>query len=280
MAKEITKLSGQSEDFNLQKLADSLVRSGASPDMALEIAKQVEDRITPQSSTKSIFKLAKRLLKRQNRVSGMRYSLKKALHGLGPAGFRFEKYFGRVLKSYGYAVKIDQIMEGYCVRHEVDILASMEKEHYIIECKYHSNGGNATDVKTALYVFARFSDIRKACEEKPGRSRVHEGWLVTNTRCTSDAVKYAECAGLKIISWKYPERNSLEKMIEAKRLYPVTILPSATKKALESLFKSDIILAQEIADMDMESFQSRSGLDSDTATALKDEAGQLCPCGE
>jgi hypothetical protein len=37
-------------------------------------------------------------------------------------------------------------------------------------------------------------------------------------------------------------------------LYPVTLLPSARKKALDSLFRNDIIMAQEIADMDVPTF--------------------------
>ncbi len=67
-------------------------------------------------------------------------------------------------------------------------------------------------------------------------------------------------------------------MIENKRLYPVTILPSAKKGVLESLFKNDIILAQEIADMDGSDFLQRSGLDADTARLIKKQADILCPC--
>jgi hypothetical protein len=102
---------------------------------------------------------------------------------------------------------------------------------------------------------------------------------VTNTRLTTDAIKYAECAGLGIMSWRYPAKESLEKMIEGKRLYPVTVLPAARKKALESLFSHDIILAHEIADMDEKDFLRRSGLDAATARTIKKQADALCPCG-
>jgi hypothetical protein len=275
----IIKASGQSDHFDREKLSRSLIRSGASPDVAREIAEKVEKQISPFFKTKKIYGLARQYLKQYNRVSGMRYSLKKALFALGPSGYPFEKYVARILKGHGYTVAVGQIMDGYCVKHEVDVLAGRDNQHLIIECKYHSNGGNATDVKTALYVHSRFLDIKKARELMPENSASeHHGWLVTNTRCTTDALKYAECVGMKIVSWRYPSDASLEKMIEDKRLYPVTILPSARKTRVEHLFKNDIILAQDIADMDAQTFIQKSGLDVHTARTLKKHADELCPC--
>ena len=279
MSKTVIKASGQKEEFNHQKLVNSLVRSGAPEGVAEDIAKKVEIQLSSLSHTKHIYRLAKKMLRQYNHASGMRYSIKKAISSLGPSGYPFEKYVARVLKAHGYSVEVGRIMEGYCVRHEVDILAEMENRHFIIECKYHSNGGNPTDVKIALYVQSRFADIRKACESEAGHEGdIHQGWLVTNTRCTTDAIKYAECVGLRIMSWRYPEKESLEKMVEGKRLYPVTILPSARKKPLEALFRNDIILAQDIADMDEEAFLKKSGLDAETARTLKRQADELCPC--
>ena len=278
MAIMITKSSGRREEFLAEKLAESLMRSGASPEVALDIARQVERQISPASHTKNIFRLAKRMLRKHNAASGMRYSLKSALSALGPSGYPFEKYVARILRVYGYEVEVDKILEGYCVGHEVDVYGRKGNEHCVIECKYHSDGGNATDVKVALYVHARFEDIRKAFVAKSDQGAVLRGWLVTNTRCTADAIKYAECAGLKIVSWRYPAKESLEKIIEEKRLYPVTLLPSARKKALTFLFRNNIILAQEIADMDERTFLKKSGLDSESGRLIKKEADALCPC--
>jgi hypothetical protein len=134
-------------------------------------------------------------------------------------------------------------------------------------------------VKIALYVHSRFEDIRKACELKKGHgAKVHKGWLITNTRCTSDAIKYGECTGLMITSWKYPAAESLEKMIETKKLYPVTILPSASKRHLAALFKNEFILARDIAGMDESEFVEKSGIEADAAVAIKREADLICPC--
>jgi hypothetical protein len=279
MAITVIKSSGRSEEFDIRKLIESLSRSGAPPDVARRIAEKVEKQTTPSSKTKSIHRMAKRFLKQYNHATGMKYSLKSALHALGPSGYPFEKYFAKILKAHGYSAEVNKIMEGYCVSHEVDVLARRGNEHFTIECKYHTSGGTPTDVKVALYVHSRFADIRRACETKPGHDGiVHRGWLATNTRCTTDAIKYAECAGLKITSWRYPEKESLERLIEEKRLYPVTILPAGRKKNLDALFQRGIVLAQDIADMDERTFVLESGLDTASARLLKQQADKLCPC--
>jgi hypothetical protein len=277
MSLTVIKASGQSEEFRILKLVDSLIRSGASENIAWDIARKVEQQITPSFHTKQIFRLAKRLLRQYNRAVDMRYSLKKAIYALGPAGYQFEKYFAGILKMYGYSVELDRILQGYCVSHEVDVFAHKDSQSFVIECKYHSNSGNPTDVKVALYIHSRFTDIKKAYDLHPVADlTLVQGWLVTNTRCTSDAIKYAECAGLKIVSWKYPENNSLEKMIETKRLYPVTVLSSLRKNSLDVLFRNDILFAQEIADTDEQSFIKKSGLDAASAGMLKKEADAIC----
>ncbi len=279
MTKRIVKASGINEDFDIRKLVNSLMRSGASVEAAEKIAKEIEKDLPQKALTRDIYRKAKRLLRRQNTVSGMRYSIKKAIFTLGPSGYPFEKYIAKVMQHYGYSVETNRIVKGHCVDHEVDVIAESNNKYTPIECKYHKDAGKATDVKIAMYIHARFQDIKKAGARQPDRKMVFDGgWLVTNTRCSTDAIRYAECVGLKIVSWKYPHKTSLEQMIENKRLYPVTILHSVRKSMLHSLFNADIILAQDIADLTEEAFALKSGLDKDVVKILKQEADELCPC--
>lgn len=279
MGVSILKSSGKTEKFSLKKLVGSLMRSGAPRDIAYDIARQVRKQVKPLTPSKDIYRMARKLLRKYNRSSGMKYSLKKALFSLGPSGYPFERYFARILSNYGYSVQVGRTIDGYCVQHEVDVIAQNDDEHIFVECKYHSKSGTATDVKTALYIHARFLDIKKAYEKIINNRNVAiKCWLATNTRCTYDATEYAECTGLGIVSWRYPEESSLEKLIEDKKLYPVTILPAARKGPLEILMKKDFVLAQDIADVDEQSFLRNSGLDYRIARQLKKQADELCPC--
>ncbi len=277
MARSVTKSSGTTEEFDIGKLVNSLVRSGAPEAIARDIADKVSIQVTHSMHTRHIFRIAKKLLRQYNRATGMRYSIKKAIYALGPTGYPFEKYVARILKAYGYTVEVNRIIKGFCVTHEVDVLATRDDRRCMIECKHHATGEKPADVKIALYVHSRFEDIRKAFEiSEQSNSHVHEGWLVTNTRCSTDAIKYAECVGLKVISWRYPEGESLEKMIEINRLYPVTILSAATKNVVQTLTSRDIILANEISAMEDTVFFGISGLDRQTAIIIKREADELC----
>ena len=276
MAIAVTKSSGGVEDFNIRKLINSLVRAGAPEDVASDIAGKVLGHLTAPVHTRHIYRVARRMLRQYSRVSGMRYSIKRAIIALGPTGYPFEKYIGRILAAYGYTVEINRLTKGYCVTHEVDILATKDSRMCVIECKHHTDGDKPEDIKTALYVHSRFNDIRKAMELSPDyNSFAHEGWLVTNTRCSSDAVTYAECAGLRILSWKYPEPESLEVMIERKKLYPVTILPAASRSAMQTLIQNNIIVMEEIAGMDENAFIRKSGLDRNSASLIKREADEI-----
>ncbi|HSW63784.1 MAG TPA: hypothetical protein VLH56_10830 [Dissulfurispiraceae bacterium] len=274
--KSITKASGEHEAFQRAKLINSLVRVGASQDVAVEIAEEVSRQLPSGAHTGQIFRLAKRLLRKFNRVSGMRYSLKRAIYLLGPSGFSFERFFAKILHYYGYTSSTNSIVEGFCIHHEVDIIAADGIGKHMIECKYHNNPGKKTDVKVALYVHARFQDIKKACDLAPEKKGVfRQGWLVTNTRCSGDAIAFAECSRLKIVSWRYPEKQSLERMIEDKKLYPVTVLQFSERHTLDTCIANNIILVQDIAFIDVRAIAERLRVSEQIAQSLKKQASEL-----
>jgi Holliday junction resolvase len=274
---QVKKASGIVEDFNPQKLLRSLLRSGAEQGQSEEVIEKIISEITPYTSTKKIYRLAHRYLRKFNRVSGLRYSIKMGLLRLGPSGYPFEKYFGELLKQYGYQVEIGLILEGKCVKHEIDVFASNDKEVILVECKYRNSAENALDVKIALYVHARFQDLRPVIKSRyPGKS--FSGWLVTNTRFTSDAIQFAQCAGVTIKSWRYPENNSIEQMIESKKLYPVTVMSSLNSTQIRRLIDHHVILMKDLARMKEQDIQRLLSISNTKALAIKKQADELCFC--
>ena len=274
---KIKKATGEIEDFDESKLLNSLIRSGADPEHAREVVRKVVRQIKPLMSTRKIYRLAHRYLKQYNRASVLRYSLKEALLRLGPSGYPFEKYVGELLRNSGYDVKVGVILEGRCVSHEVDVFAESDKEIILVECKYRNNAEGSHDVKTALYVHARHQDLRAELEIKYNDREI-SGWLVTNTRFTEDARQFAECSGMQIVSWRYPRKNSLEKMIEKMRLYPITVMSNLNKQQIKTLIGSDIILMKDLSRMDPLSISSVLSTSDKKAAAIKHQAEELCGC--
>lgn len=243
---EITKASGQRVAFEPEKLRSSLRRVGASETIISQIINSVEKSLTPGMSTRKIYQIAFQLLRKNANTSAAKYHLKRALMHLGESGFAFEKYVAVLLQHQGYSTKNNQILYGYCIHHEVDVVAKKGDTELIIECKYHHRQGISCDVTVSLYFKARFMDIVKAYKEN---ERKHlEGWLVTNLRFTTDAMKYGRCAELNLIAWDYPEKNNLKNLIEESGLYPVTCITNLTKIEMLQLVESNVILCKTLRD--------------------------------
>jgi Holliday junction resolvase len=276
---KITKASGQIEDFRQEKLKSSLRRSGADEEIAEEIMDRVLRDLRPFMSTKEIYRRAHTYLKRLNHASGLRYSLKRALFRLGPSGYPFERYFGELLRNYGYQVDVGVIIEGKCVKHEIDVFAMKDDEVIVAECKYHNRTGRPTDVKVAMYVHSRILDLKPVMASQYPE-KTYAGWLVTNTRCTTDAIQFAACSGFRVVSWRYPQKGSLESMIEDERLYPVTIVSGIQSGLVKKLIEQDIILLKDLVSLNVKDLQSRLGLPERKARSLKRQAEELCLCEE
>ncbi len=245
MTKYIIKSDGSKEPYNEEKIKSSIIKAGSSPDIAAETVRTINKKVKDNMSTDELYNKTLNRLRALEPGVALKYSLKRAIMDMGPEGFAFEKYIAKILREYGYSAEVGQFVPGYCVQHEVDVVAKREGKIYLIECKYHNSRGIKSDVKIALYIHSRFLDIEKARGQKGSNDHL-EAWLVTNTKCTSDAIKYANCVGLKIMAWHYPKVENLQYFIESKKLYPISILPTINKKQKEILLDSGIILIKEL----------------------------------
>ena len=178
----ITKASGESEPFSSVKLERSLERAGASEAEIERILEEIGSKLYEGISTKKIYRNAFNLLKESSRPLAAKYHLKHAIMELGPSGYPFEKYIGEILRYQGYNITIGEIVQGKCVNHEVDVIAQLDHQHFMIECKYHNRPGTFSDVKIPLYIQARFKDVEAQWLKLPGHgTKFHQGWVVTNT---------------------------------------------------------------------------------------------------
>lgn len=232
---QVIKSSGEINPFIPKKIYRSVKDAGGSSRLAREAIKEVKSKYKKDFSTKDILNILIEFLKKEPGVAE-KYDLKRAIMNLGPTGFPFEKFFAKVLQSYGFKTKIGDNLKGKSIIHEIDITAEKKKK-FMIECKYHNQSGTITRLHPAMYTYARFLDVKKHGFDKP--------WLVTNTRCSLDARKYATSVGVKITSWKYPENQSIQKLIERKKLYPITILKSINEEIKEKLFRHNIIILKD-----------------------------------
>lgn len=194
---------------------------------------------------------------------------------LGPSGFPFEKFVGKLLANEGFATEVGVIVEGKCVPHEIDVIAQKDNKHYMIECKYHSDQGRVCNVRIPLYIQSRFMDVEQQWEhQKDHKEKLHKGGLYTNTRFTSDAIQYGKCVGLLLTSWDYPLDNGLKDRIDKAGLHPLTALTTITKAEKTKLLNEGIVLCKELHERP--SLLDKIGIDKTRHQKILEDSKELC----
>ena len=243
----VIKANGEKENFSEHKLRHSISRAGVPKELHDAAVVHIKNNLYNNISTLEIYDhILEYLGNSRFPHAGGRFSLKKAIMDLGPTGFPFEKFIAAILREHGFSIVTDSMVNGLCVAHEVDVIAQKDGTKIMIECKFHNNIGNRTDIKVALYVMARYQDLTAGLLNRSNAVKFNEVWLVTNTKCSQDAILYAQCMGMKIISWGYPEKGNLQDLVESEKLHPVTCLTSISPSQKKILLDNNIVLAKEL----------------------------------
>ncbi|MFM1878248.1 MAG: hypothetical protein RLZZ241_1114 [Bacteroidota bacterium] len=243
---KILKSTGEEVRFSEQKLRRSLKHSGASSEIINSIVATLLAEMYPGITTREIHNRAFTLLKSHRNAFASRYKLKRALYELGPSGFPFEKFVSALLNHSGYDTKTNEIIQGNCVSHEVDVVARNGGSITLIECKFHSDESRKCNVKIPLYISARYQDIIQYHRTKRPEMEFKPGWVVTNTRFTTDAEVYGKCMGLYLLSWDFPRGTSLKDRIDQHRLYPITVSVLLSGREKDFLLSREIVLCREL----------------------------------
>lgn len=270
----VTKASGELEPYDESKLRASLANAGADKQIIDRIADAVGNMLVEGISTRKLYKEAFRLLKEHSRRFAGRYKLKEALLELGPTGYPFENFTSELLSRLGFKTEVGRIIEGNCVSHEIDVVAHKDEEFYIVECKFHNRKDHKCNVKVPLYIQSRFKDVESKWSHLPGhKSKKHMGWVVTNTRFTQDATEYAECVGLRLLSWDYPKNKGLKDLIGRVNLHPITCLSTLGDQEKQKLLERDVVFCLQLCEN--EDNLEFTGLDNAAQKKVLEEATEI-----
>lgn len=273
---DIIKSSGEKVKFSIDKLRASLHKTGADKETIDQIIDKVRDELYQGISTKEIYNRAFALLKKKKSYLASKYKLKKAIYELGPTGFPFERFVSELLKYSGYETEVGKILQGKCVKHEIDVIAHKDNETTLIECKFHSEQGLNCNVKIPLYIHSRYQDVKTHWNASTkNRTKLTKGWVVTNTRFTKDALQYGKCCGLYLLSWDYPNNDGLRDRIDRLSLYPITVSTLLTNREKQFLLSRDVVLCRQL--MDDKFYLDHLGVSEVRKKKILDEIAQLCP---
>ncbi len=271
----ITKADGTVEKFDPSKLRRSLKRAGAHDSEISDIVRQVETVARDGMRTQDIYKHAFSMLRGAEASIVARYSLRRALFNLGPTGFPFEIFLARLFENQGYKTRTGITLQGRCALHEIDLAAYKDDHAFVAEAKFHARPGIKSDLQVAMYSYARLLDLseQKICTEDI--CGIKNLKIVTNTKFTTAAIKYAACVGVEVLGWDYPKKDNLYEMIERSGLYPITVLQGLTNAQKQLLMEKKLVVCEDL--VKKPKVLSSLGLSPRKMEALLFEARQLSP---
>lgn len=244
---KIQNNAGEIVEFEISKLENSLRNSGAEEDSIKKVINNILPNCVEGVTTREIYKLAFDELKKISNVAAARYSLKRALLELGPAGFYFEQWIARVFQNIGYKTETGQLIKGHSVMHEADVIAKKGEKTYWVECKFRNAEDTKISVTTPMYVLSRIKDISGINYNLfETQTKFTDGWLITNTYFTKDSVAFGEYYGLRLLSWDYPKDKNIKSLVDQNALYPITCLTSLDGKQKQKLLEQKCLLVKEL----------------------------------
>lgn len=243
----IKKASGETEAFDVGKLKTSLKNAGADGDAIAEIAADIESWVYSGATTAKIYARAYRMFKQRSTSGALLYKLKEALNSMGPSGYPFERFIAELFKMQGYEVKVGQIIEGASVSHEMDVIATKDKEQHLMECKFSHNQGKSVSIQVPLYVHSRVNDIvEKLQDEQRYKGMNFEAWIVTNGRFSPDSIEYSRLKKINLLGWDFPKNSGLKDLMERQRIFPITILTHLNKNEKQKLMAEGIVTCAQL----------------------------------
>lgn len=272
--KRIIKRNGKEELFDVTKLCGSIQMTGVSEDLAHQVCGIVSSSIDSDMSTDDIFRTTRDYLYQHDAGIAAVYALERGLSALGPAGFVFEQYVLALFNEMGYKAQTNVYAEGEAVTHETDVWAEKGNVIFIVEAKYRNDFKTKTHINQVMYADARLQDIRRQAKKK-GDTREYYMWLITNTKFTDNAMNYVKYRDFQLMGWNFPKYINIMKIVYDKKLYPVTILPSITKKALNKMLATDIILVKSLKEFTLDDFKKKFDLSMNLSKKLHQEVSDL-----
>src|SRR3989344_97398 len=260
----VVKRDGTSVEFDDNRVIASMKRSGVKPELFDRVLEHIKERIQKDNTitTDEILYHIREFLAKKDKGSALRFNLRQAIFELGPTGFPFEQYLSSLFRDQGYKTQVDLQMRGQCVSHEIDVLLEKDNRREIVEAKFHNQLFGKTDVQVLLYTYARFLDVKDG-------NNIDDVWVATNTKLTSDAIPYAQCRGITVIAWNYPEDASLQAFVERPKMYPITIMTDLTTEEKRRLIDNNIVLAVDLLKIPDQEFSDKYLIDLKRAVQIK-----------
>ncbi len=241
----VTKADGTKQPFDRRKIVKTCLKLGASNRIANIVANEVEKKVYDGIPTKKLLRLVYTQLSNYMPEIRRFMDLREALSLLPPKP-GFEIFVQRLFQEMGYKTEHGRIVEGLCSEHEIDVIAKKDDKIYLIEVKHHISFHTMIGMDVLLQLNSTLQDLREAYYKEKNRIYFDKAILVSNSKFSAHAKKYAKCRGIDIMGWNSPEGRGIEYYIEKFKVKPITILKGLNEKEIEKLSEVGIVTIKDL----------------------------------
>lgn len=267
----VTKADGSKQLFDKEKVVRTCLRMGASRQLALEVAQKVENRVYEGEPTAKVLQLIFRFIRKDKPGVRHLFDLRKGLSLMGSKP-EFEMFVRVLLTHQGFEVSSNQILKGRCAEHEVDAISKKDGVTYFVEAKHHLSYHALTGLDESRIARAVLEDVSESFQSGETDVKIDKAMIVTNTRYSEYAMKYGLCRGILQVGWNYPVNQGLEKMIEEKRLHPLSCLRGLSSEVRFRLVDRGLVLIRQLLAEDSSELARKTGLRQETIKEIMEKA--------
>lgn len=270
----VTKFDGRKQAFNKQKIMRTCMRMHATPKIAKAIADNIEAHAYDGISTKKIMQMIFAYMRKHRPEVKHITDLRTAISMLRPKP-DFELFIAQLLRAHGYKVKSNRMVLGKCIEHEIDAIAEKGKDVLYVEVKHHYKPHTYTGLGVFLEARATFEDLLDGYKTGANKIKFNKAMVISNTKLSSHARRYADCRSIIYIGWKAPVERGLERLIEEKRLHPITFLRDIDPADEIKLGDAGIVTLKQLIELSLDELWKKTKIPKKTLKEFKLKAQKI-----
>lgn len=254
----VRKADGSLQQFDRNKVLRTCQRLKLSVMESEEVLSEIEQKLFDGISTKKILDMIFEHGQKHKHHLGFMVDIREAL-SLMRSKPDFEKFVALLLEHDGYKTLTNKIIQGKCIDHEIDVIAIKGNEIIYVEVKHHDKYHTYTGLGTFLEMNSTFEDLSQGFAAHTQQYNITRPLLVVNTKISEHARKYSSCRNIGYLGWKSPDNSGIERHIDEKILYPITVIKGVDKRTLEVLGDNGIITLKQLVEENGRNFSKIPG---------------------
>ncbi len=272
--KDVIKADGTRQPYDRHKVMRTARNYGVPEEYIVEVAAEIDRHLYDGIRTREILRLIHTVARRYQPAVEDRTNVRRAI-GLFRPKPDFELYVQALLAGSGYEVGEGRILQGRCGEHEVDAIARKDGITYFVEVKHHHNHHRMTGLDEGRIARAIVEDVQEGYKAGRNHFTVDKAMIVSNTKLSSHAKRYAACWDIKHIGWDNPAEENIASMVADKKLCPITLIKGVNTSMRKNLVHAGIVTVGHLLEHSPRQLAEMTGEAERDMVVIVNRAGKI-----